>query len=163
MLWPDQGQSRGCAKNAEAKNCGQSHPGFQPVPYRAILILRFQVRGALTSMPIYGYIDSYWRVGYGLISALCCRRVAGILRLRLPSRVCCRNMEAENRTIPLDRFEIHRAVVPLEDLIGLCQTDAAALFFRREIQLEDFVMHILRYTGTLIADLREHHIILLSG
>src|ERR1700690_1960607 len=45
-----------------------------------------------------------------------------------------RNMEAENRSGAVDRFEIDGAVVPLQNLIGLGQADAAAVFLRGEIE-----------------------------
>ena len=53
-------------------------------------------------------------------------------------------------------IQIHRAVVPLQNLIGLRQADAAAVFLGREIKFEDFVVHILRDSAALVANLGDN-------
>src|SRR5271165_1260309 len=87
-----------------------------------------------------------------------------ILRLRSAAsyRFSCSsnwNMEAENSSGSVDRFEVDRAVVPLQNLIGLGQADAATVFLGGEIELENLVVEVLRNPTTLVADFGHHGVV----
>ena len=56
-------------------------------------------------------------------------------------------MKAKNRARPFGRLEVHRAVVPLQDLIGLSQSDAAAFFLGGEVEFENLVVQIFGIPG----------------
>src|ERR1700732_1817222 len=93
------------------------------------------------------------------ISALCGRRISSVLWTSLHQPHSRRNVEPENSSSSLGRFEVHRPVVPLQNLVGLCQTDAAAIFFRREIEFENLVVHVLGNPAALIANLGDHRVV----
>src|SRR5271157_1113341 len=48
--------------------------------------------------------------------------------------------------------------MPLQDLVGLRQADAVAIFLGGEVELENLVLDVLWYAHTLIADLGNHTI-----
>ena len=72
-------------------------------------------------------------------------------------------METKNRSGAIGRFEVDGAVVPLQNLVGLGQSDAAAVFFCGEIELEDFVAQILRNAATLVANLGNDGVVFALG
>ena len=52
--------------------------------------------------------------------------------------------------------------MPLHDLIGLRQADAAACFLRREVEFEYFVLHGCWNPGALIANFSHHCTVILT-
>src|SRR5258708_3094146 len=83
-------------------------------------------------------------------------RIFSVLRTTVRRGSNRRNMETENSSCPLGSLKIDRAVVPLQDLIGLRQPDAAAVFLGSEIELEDLVAHVDRDSHALVANLGNH-------
>src|ERR1700730_5530392 len=86
------------------------------------------------------------------IPALYSCRVRGAFGTALGRLPDSRNMKAENGSASLGRFEVYRSVMPLQDLIGLRQTDAAAFILGCEIEFENILVHVLRNPSTLIAN-----------
>src|SRR4051812_34184556 len=71
-------------------------------------------------------------------------------------------LEAEYRPGGFGRLEVYRAVMPLQDLISLCQPDAAAFFLGREVKFENLVVQFFRDATALILDFRQDQPILSS-
>ncbi len=96
----------------------------------------------------------------GLVPWLGQGRGAAMLDLTSALRLRNGNAEAENRALAFPRFEFHRPIVPLQNLISLCQTNAAAIFFSGEVKLENLVVQLLGNAAAPIVDLDHHHLVL---
>src|SRR5579863_6204959 len=72
---------------------------------------------------------------------------------------CDRNVKTENRSCSFRRLKVHRAIMPLQNLIGLGEADSTAFFFCGEVELENFVPHVFGNSTTLVLNLGEDHIV----
>src|SRR5215469_14001005 len=63
-----------------------------------------------------------------------------------------RDAEPEGGALAFGGLEVQRSVVPLQDLVGLRQADAAAFRLGGEIQFEDFVLDLGRNPGAGVDD-----------
>src|SRR2546429_7568429 len=106
----------------------------------------------------------------------CSPRLARLTRLlrqgtaRLDSKLAAihsggREWKAETKrcTFSFSRFELDRAVVPLQNLIGLSQADATSVLLGREVELKNLVLHFARDAWTAIPDFRDYDIVLTTG
>src|SRR5882762_491475 len=74
-----------------------------------------------------------------------------------------RNAQAEGGALAVEGFEVHRAVMPLQNLVGLCEADATPVFLCGEVELEDLVLDFFRNAATCVADLGENHALITPG
>src|SRR5690242_8797011 len=67
--------------------------------------------------------------------------------------------QSKRCALSFNGFEVNRTVVPLQNLVGLCQTNAGPTFFGGEIQLENLVLNFKRNAAALVANLCHHHFV----
>src|SRR5580704_6351069 len=88
-------------------------------------------------------------------------------RLRLAVKVGAwfaqRQDQAERRSVSVHRYEIHRTIVPLHDLVSLRQADSAAALLGSEIQLEDFFLEFRPNAPTYVSNLSDGLVFLAVG
>src|SRR5256886_302946 len=84
------------------------------------------------------------------------------LRLAIWFRDHRRQAQAERRAGSDDGIELHRAIVPLHDLVGLRQTDSASTFVSLggEVEFENFLLGFGRNTAALVLHFCENHFVI---
>src|SRR5258708_12579701 len=143
-------------KDADRKNCGQSHtriPSGRWADSLSFTLLRWRrsnQEGFLKLQyfpPVAGTGGNLSaRFGHGWGRSF---RVAH----RVQTRRCQRDTEAKSRAFPFRRFKFHRAVMPLQNLVRLRQPNAAAILLGRKVKLKNLVLHIVRNTTAPVTDL----------
>src|SRR5258708_9598161 len=84
--------------------------------------------------------------------------LCGCVRLRVNIRRRQRYAKAECCSLALCGLKLHGTVMPLQNLVGLRQSNSVAFFFGGEVELENFVLHLLSNAQTLIADFGNYNI-----
>jgi hypothetical protein len=66
--------------------------------------------------------------------------VFGVFRMSIHRGSREWNMKSKNRARSLTRLKIYRTIVPLQNLIGLSQSDATSVFLGRKVELENLIV-----------------------
>src|SRR5216684_9287981 len=84
------------------------------------------------------------------------------LRLAIWFRDRCWQAQAERGAGSDDGIELHRAIVPLHDLVGLRQPDSAAAFVALGgvVEFEDFFLRFGRNAAALVQHFGENHFLI---
>src|SRR5215469_11546923 len=88
--------------------------------------------------------------GIQLVTAIRGRLIRNIVQMRLRDGTRRWYMEAEYGSVHFARFKVHRTVVPLQDLIGLGQTNPTTVFLGSEVEFKNLVVHLLGNSGALV-------------